>query len=195
MAEPFLGEIRMFAGNFIPRNWAFCNGGEMSINQNSALFSLLGITYGGNGTSTFGLPDLSGRAAVGSGQAPGLSSYPLGLKIGTENVTLSAAEMPTHTHTVSKDEIDLEVTVANDSGDEHTPTAGTHISKSYAGAFQVDTEWFTESDQNLVKLGGVVGSGSVVTEDTGLSKPHYNVQPSLAVYYIIALEGLYPSRS
>src|SRR3954468_23228168 len=100
MSEPFLGEIRMFGGNFAPRGWAFCNGQILSIAQNTALFSLLGTTYGGNGQTTFGLPDLRGRVAVSAGQGPGLSNYSLGELAGSESVTLTSANMPAHNHSV-----------------------------------------------------------------------------------------------
>ena len=98
MAEPFLGQLMLFGGNFAPRGWALCNGQILAINQNTALFSLLGTTYGGNGQTTFALPDLRGRAPLHAGQGPGLSPYALGQVGGTENVTLLATEMPAHTH-------------------------------------------------------------------------------------------------
>src|SRR5271166_127685 len=98
MAEPFLGQIILFAGNFAPRGWAFCDGSLLSISQYTALFSILGTTYGGNGTTNFALPDLRGRAAVGFGQAPGLSNYILGEQTGSETVALTGPQMPVHTH-------------------------------------------------------------------------------------------------
>src|SRR5438132_384897 len=101
MSEPFLGEIRMFCGNFNPRGWALCNGQLLSIAQNTALFSILGTTYGGNGQTTFALPDLRGRVPVHPGQGPGLSMYNLGENGGAESVTLTAAQMPAHQHTVT----------------------------------------------------------------------------------------------
>src|SRR3954471_16909667 len=96
-----IGEIRLFAGNFAPRNWAFCNGQLMPIAQNTALFSILGTTFGGNGQTTFGLPDFRGRVSVGTGQGTGLTNHDLGEQSGTENVTLSTAQMPAHTHTIA----------------------------------------------------------------------------------------------
>src|SRR4051812_19628298 len=101
MSEPFLAEIMIFAGNFAPRGWAFCNGQILSIAQNTALFSLLGTTYGGNGQTTFALPDLRGRVPIGVGQGPGLSSISLGEVGGTENVTLLTTQMPMHDHTAT----------------------------------------------------------------------------------------------
>src|SRR5688572_5350285 len=101
MSEPFIGEIIMFAGNFAPRGWAFCSGQLLSIAQNTALFSILGTTYGGNGQTTFALPDLRGRCPVHQGQGPGLSNYSLGQVGGTESVTLIASQLPPHSHTVA----------------------------------------------------------------------------------------------
>ena len=98
MASPFIGQITLFAGNFAPRGWAFCNGQLLSIAQNTALFSILGTTYGGNGQTTFALPDLRGRVPVHAGQGPGLSNYDLGQQGGAESVTLTTAQMPAHTH-------------------------------------------------------------------------------------------------
>src|SRR5438105_10342167 len=103
MSEPFLGQIMLFGGNFAPRGWAFCNGQIMSIAQNTALFSLLGTTYGGDGITTFALPDLRGRAPVGQGQGPGLSNITLGEASGTESITLTIANMPGHNHTLGCD--------------------------------------------------------------------------------------------
>src|SRR5215207_9632471 len=100
MSEPFIGEIRMFGGNFAPRGWAFCEGQLLSIAQNTALFSILGTTYGGNGTTTFALPDLRGRVPIQPGQGPGLSPYTLGQMSGQENVTLLITNIPAHTHTL-----------------------------------------------------------------------------------------------
>src|SRR5438270_2669849 len=98
MSEPFLGEIRMFGGNFAPRGWSLCNGQLLPIAQNTALFSLLGTTYGGNGQTTFALPDLRGRVPLHWGQGPGLSNYDLGEQTGTESVTLLSTQMPAHSH-------------------------------------------------------------------------------------------------
>src|SRR5215472_14207563 len=103
MSLPFLGEIFMFAGNFAPRGYALCNGQLMSIQQNTALFSILGTTYGGNGTTTFALPDLRGRSPIGTGQGPGLTDIVLGEMAGTENVTLTTNNMPSHTHSLNAD--------------------------------------------------------------------------------------------
>src|SRR6188508_951854 len=116
--EGMIGEVRMFAGNFAPKNWAFCQAQVIAIASNTALFSILGTTYGGNGTTTFGLPDLRGRVCIGPGQGPGLSNYALGEMAGTQNVTLMINEIPAHTHAANGTFSPL---VNNGSGDESNP--------------------------------------------------------------------------
>jgi microcystin-dependent protein len=169
-----IGEIRMFAGNFAPRGWAFCQGQILSIAQNTALFSILGTTYGGNGQTTFALPDLRGRAAVGQGQGPGLSPYYLGQKAGMENTTLLASQLPAHTHVLNAVEA---------GGNQASPagalpaveSTGTSLNYSTAGPS-------TSLNPNAV---GVAGG----------SQPFSIMQPYLAVNYIIALEGIFPARN
>jgi len=180
--EPFLGEVQIFAGNFAPRGWAFCDGQLLPIAQNTALFSLLGTTYGGDGRTTFGLPDLRGRAAMHPGRGPGLASRRLGEKVGTETVTLTTAQIPSHSHTgtTSTTKIDLSTNVGtSDTSD------GQHIG-NHLGAFNEDAT-------PDAKLGGVT-SGTTIN-NTGGGQPHNNMQPSTTVNYIIALQGFFPSRS
>ena len=180
--KPFLGEVQIFAGNFAPRDWAFCDGQLLPIAQNTALFSLLGTTYGGDGRTTFGLPDLRGRAAMHPGRGPGLASRRLGEKVGTETVTLTTAQIPSHSHTgtTSTTKIDLSTNVGtSDTSD------GQHIG-NHLGAFNEDAT-------PDAKLGGVT-SGTTIN-NTGGGQPHNNMQPSTTVNYIIALIGIYPSRS
>ena len=180
--KPFLGEVQIFAGNFAPRDWAFCDGQLLPIAQNTALFSLLGTTYGGDGRTTFGLPDLRGRAAMHPGRGPGLAPRRLGEKVGTETVTLTTAQIPSHSHTgtTSTTKIDLSTNVGtSDTSD------GRHIG-NHLGAFNEDAT-------PDAKLGGVT-SGTTIN-NTGGGQPHNNMQPSTTVNYIIALQGLYPSRS
>ena len=167
MSEPFIGEIILFAGNFAPRGWALCNGQILAISQNTALFSILGTTYGGNGQTTFALPDLRGRVPVHPGQGPGLSPYDLGQAGGTETVTLNVAEMPQHTH-------------------PQPATNGEQTTNRPNGA--------------LPARGGVyaqTSDGSTLTPPSpvGGSQPHNNIQPYLGLNYIIALEGIFPSRN
>ncbi len=166
--DPFLGEIRMFGGNFAPRGWALCDGQLLPISKYSALFSILGTTYGGDGRTTFGLPDLRGRVPVHAGRGPGLSDYRLGKKGGQETVTLTTSEMPSHHHGL---------------------VAGSNSSASQASG-------------NLIAAQGQFSTGSpgsamhqASLQNTGGSQPHTNIQPYLAVHYIIALQGIYPSRS
>ena len=174
MSDPFLGEIRLFPYNFAPRGWAFCNGQIMAISQNTALFSLLGTTYGGNGTTNFALPDLRGRVAVSSGQGPGLSSYVLGQQSGSENTTLLQAQMPAHSHTVSP--------AANDAAASVTRPGGAVMARVstaiYAGAGD-----------------GSTTMAASTTSNTGGNQPHTNIQPLLVLNYCIALQGIFPSRS
>jgi microcystin-dependent protein len=175
MSEPFIAEIRIFAGNFAPRGWAFCQGQILPIAQNTALFSLIGTTYGGDGRSTTRLPDLQGRAPMHPGRGPGLSSRRLGQKIGTETVTLNALQIPNHTHTLK---------AQNAEADFDNPTNAKVLGKSKGGqVYQNNTT------DNLVDM----ATGSLSNSGGGLA--HTNMQPNLNLNYIIALVGLYPSRS
>ena len=174
MSEPFIGEIRRFAGNFAPRGWALCDGQLLPIAQNTALFSLLGTTYGGDGRTSFGLPDLRGRVPVHPGNGPGLSPYKLGQKGGAEKVTLQTTQIPSHNHAVECVSAEGNVGVPAD----HLPgseTAGT-----------VDF-WSNANADGTMKA-------SMIKDNSG-GQGHANVQPYLAVNYIIALQGLFPSRN
>ncbi len=172
-AEPFIGEIALYPYNFAPRGWAFCNGQILSIAQNTALFSLLGTTYGGNGQTTFALPDLRGRVPLSSGQGPGLSNYDLGQTGGDESVTLNPAEMPAHNHLVA---------VHNNSGNYARPN------DRVPGRLSGGTTGYAAA-----------GNGSYMHPSTlsvlGGGQPHTNVQPYLTLNYCIALEGIFPSRN
>lgn len=190
MAEPFIASIIMFGGNFGPRGWALCQGQILSIAQNTALFSLLGTTYGGNGQTTFALPDLRSRVPVGQGQGPGLSSYSLGQQAGTENVTLTTAQMPAHTHTAtatstlnaSTTKATLQTPVADAVFGKAVDNVGTAVPLIYCPAGTAAT----------VPL---AGAGTVTNSITGGSQPHNNIQPYLCINFIIALEGIFPSRN
>ena len=171
--EPFLGSLMIFAGNFAPRGWAFCNGQLLSIAQNTALFSLLGTTYGGDGVTTFALPDLRGRAPIHFGQGPGLSNYVLGEASGTENVTLVISNLPAHSHTVN----------ASIRGDgSRSPTNNLLASPA------PDTNLYTATAADTTMNPTMIGP-------TGGSQPFNNMQPFLTLNYCIALEGIFPSRS
>lgn len=176
MSEPYVAQITMFAGNFAPRGWAFCDGQLLAVSQNDALFSLLGTIYGGDGRTTFGLPDLRGRAAMHAGNGPGLSSYRLGAKGGQERVTLTTNQMPSHNHDVTMRAEMRGGSVTDPAG--NMLAAGSPIYRGNAAADDVDM------DPGMIRQGNVGGS-----------QPHNNLSPFLAVNYIIALFGIYPSRS
>jgi microcystin-dependent protein len=172
MSEPFIGEIRAFGFTFAPRGWAFCNGQILPIAQNTALFALLGTTYGGNGQTTFALPNLQGRVPIHQGQGPGLSIYNLGQTGGAETVTLVSAELPTHTHSVK-------------------------ASSSAAASGIATNNFLAVARSNIyAPIGGTAQQMSVTAiAATGGNQPHENRQPCLAVNYCIALQGIFPSRN
>jgi microcystin-dependent protein len=171
VSEPFVGEIRMFGFNFAPQGWAMCNGQTLPISQNQALFSLLGTTYGGNGQTTFQLPDLRGRLANHAGQGTGLSPYVLGQNGGTENVTLVQGQMPTHAHSV----------LANGSPATATRPGGAVLARTTADIYAAAPDGTTMN-------AGMIGTA-------GGSQPHPNLQPYLTVNFCIALQGIFPSRN
>jgi microcystin-dependent protein len=181
MAEPFLGEIRMFGGNFAPTGWALCNGQLLSISQYAALFSLLGTTYGGNGTSTFGLPNLQGQTAIHWGTSRSGTSYVIGEVGGAENVTLLQNQMPQHNHTVS---------VSNQAGTVTDPTNAIPAQINTGSAKTPATTALGYS--NAGPTGAMAAN---VVSIAGGSVPHSNMQPFQCVTFIIALVGLYPSRN
>lgn len=172
--DGIIGEIRLFAGNFAPRNWAFCNGQILSIAQNTALFSLLGTTYGGNGQTTFALPDLRGRVAVSSGQSTTGRSYTLGETGGTETNTLLVSQMPAHVHQVT-------VSQPVNSGDGNTDDPTGNYPAASKNGYSTSTNASGPAQTITV---GIAGS----------SQPMNNVQPYLGLNYIICIYGVYPSR-
>lgn len=183
--EPFIGMICIFGFNFAPRDWAFCQGQLLSIASNSALFALLGTTYGGNGVQTFGLPDLRGRVPLGQGQGPGLSNYVIGQAAGSENTTLTALNLPQHTHQVS-----VSIPVSGTPGTEFLPANG--LSNLAAGLDGSGLEVMsytqaatTASLKPFVANTGIAGSSSAFS----------NMQPYLVMNYCIALQGIFPSRN
>jgi len=181
-SDPFLGEVVLFAGNFAPRGWAFCEGQLLSINQNQALFSLLGTTYGGDGRTTFALPDLRGRLAIHKGNGPGLNDRRLGQKLGTETETLNVTQLPSHSHVATST---TEIAVSTAAGVESTGN-GNFIA-IHPNAFN------TNATVGAV-LGGVSSSTPTAIGNTGGGQSHNNIQPSIAIHYIIALVGVYPNR-
>ena len=175
MSDPFVGEIKLFGGSFAPAGWAFCWGQLMPISENETLFNLIGTTYGGDGQETFAVPDLASRVPVHAGQGPGISqTYQIGEKAGTESVTLTTNQIPSHTH---------------------TPTcAATGQSASPIGALLADAV----STQNGVRIYSTQGQNtpmsSAAISSVGGSQPHDNIQPSLGLSFIISLFGIFPHQ-
>ena len=169
MSEPFLAEIKIVGFNFAPRGWAFCDGQLLPINQNQSLYSLLGTTYGGDGITSFALPELRGRTPIHVGQDGAGSSHPLGQKSGEELHSLSSAEMPQHKHAAN---------VSDVSGDAPIPIDNTLGEYNNMG----------NSGSNLINLGNAINNA-------GSGQGHQNMQPYLALSYCIALQGLFPSRN
>jgi len=178
MSEPFLGEIRMFGGNFAPTGWALCNGQLLSIAQNTALFSILGTTYGGNGQTTFGLPNLQGRFAMHWGNGAGLSPRTLGEMSGTENVTMLSTQMPSHTHTVN---------ARSDDGNTDTPT-GAVWARAVDGSSNGVSAYSSGLPPNATMAPTAINA-------SGGNQPLPVMNPYLCVTFIIALQGIFPSRS
>ena len=175
MADPFVAEIRMFAGNFAPKGWAGCDGQILPISQNTALFSLLGTTYGGDGKSTFALPNLEGSSPMEQGQGQGLSLRDLGEVGGTENVTLIQTEMPVHNHFVTS--------YSDDPADVSVPSPAALL-----GLAQALTPYRPAADAGVTM-------NPLEVSITGGSLPHNNMMPYLTVFFIIALQGVFPPRS
>jgi microcystin-dependent protein len=171
MSEPFVGEIRMFAGNFAPRGWAFCDGQLLAVSQNDALFSLLGTIYGGDGRTTFGLPELRGRIPLHQGTGSGLSNRRLGSKSGAEKETLTTNQLASHTH-----DLNANTAAATDSAPQGKVLADPTPARIYDPA-----------NQNA-------SAATTIIANTGGSRSHTNLMPTLCVHFIIALVGIYPSR-
>ncbi len=175
MADPFVAEIRIFPFNFAPKGWAWCNGQLLPISQNTALFSLLGTTYGGDGKSNFALPNLEGSAPIHAGQGPGLSLYDLGQSGGSETVTLLSSEMPAHPHTLRCQ--------SQDPADQPAPSPA----RTFA-ASQNSTAYGPSNGTPLVQM------APQALTPTGGSLPHNNMMPYLTLYFNIALQGVFPPR-
>ncbi len=171
--EGTIGEVRLFGGNFAPRAWAFCEGQLLAISSNDALFSILGTMYGGDGRTTFALPDLRSRAMVGVGHGPGLSDYRIGQKGGAEDVTITVAQLPSHNHMVN----------AYDQPANKQQPGGHILSREAAGA----TAPYSDRSPNTTMRSTMIGNA-------GGYQSHNNLQPLIAIHYIICLYGIYPSR-
>ena len=175
MSDPYIGEIRLFAGNFAPANWSFCDGSLIRIADNQALFAVIGTTYGGDGVTTFALPDFRGRVGINQGQGPGLSNYNLGQSAGTVDVTLTTASTPTHNHA-----FDTAGTSAS------TPTAGPSV--SFANTTGQNVMYVKDGVSGASKASP---AGNTVGKSGG-SMPHDNLMPGLSVNYIISMYGIFP---
>ncbi|CAL2056443.1 phage tail protein [Tenacibaculum sp. 190524A05c] len=194
--DQMLGEVRIFAGNFAPRGWAFCEGQLLAISSHSALFSLLGTMYGGDGRTTFALPDLRGRVAVSAGQTPGFAFYAQGQRGGSEKITLTTAQMPSHNHGITltglTGGVDIPVNTVDGEADDNTPG-------SAVLAVNPDQDNYSNTVTPNAKYGGqtipVAISGNATISNNGGSQQVNIVQPYLPVRYIIALQGYFPSRS
>jgi microcystin-dependent protein len=172
MADPFVAEIRIFPFNFPPKGWAWCDGQLLPISQNTALFSLLGTTYGGNGKSNFALPDLQGRAPMHPGQGPGLSLHDLGETGGSDTVTLLESEIPAHSHSLRANTIDA--------ADTNVPSPTAVFAQSTGGTLYQAASNASMSFEALAPAGG--------------DQPHNNLMPYLTFYFNIALQGVFPPR-
>lgn len=170
MSEPFIAEVRIFAGNFAPRGWAFCDGQLLPIAQNTALFSLIGTTYGGDGRTTTALPNLQGRAPMHPGRGPGLTARQLGQRTGVETVSLSQAQIPSHTHTLRGN---------SQRGGTGSPSQAV-LDNSSMPAYGSATNLTSMNSNTVARTGG--------------GQDHLNMQPFLSINFIISLQGLYPSR-
>jgi microcystin-dependent protein len=169
---PYLGEIGLFAFSYAPHNWAMCNGQILAINTNSALFSLLGNYFGGNGTTTFALPDLRGRAPMHNGQGPGLSNYPMGLQAGAESVTLAVNNLPAHTHNIQ---------AYSGTGGELSPA------NNFIAGYDEGVRTFGSSAADVMNAASV--------SNTGGGQAHNNIQPYLVLNYCIAMQGIFPTQT
>lgn len=183
MSDYFLGEIKMFGGNFAPRGFVFCNGQLLSIAQNNALFALLGTTYGGDGQTTFAAPDQRGRVPMHAGTGPGLSTYVQGQRAGTEGVTVLTTQMPQHAHAL----------VANDvQGTIDTPTNVAMPARAVQAAGGQSALLYTTAGTVPITFQAMLPQAVGVS---GGSQPHSNLMPTLAVSFIIAVQGIFPSRN
>ena len=206
--DAFIGMISPFGFNFAPRQWGMCNGALIAISQNSALFSLIGTYYGGDGRTTFGLPDLRGRSAIGYGHGPGLSSYNIGMASGFETQTLNVLQMPSHTHSAvftptAGAPLQVEVEVSTDSGETATAADGSYLATPVAGPSPQDQPekiYRSDAGTGTAVLGGVTavggsGSGVVSVGQTGGNQAFSILNPFQAINYSICMYGIFPSRN
>ena len=195
--QPFIGQIMTVGFNFAPRGWAKCDGQLLSISQNEALFSLLGTTYGGDGRTNFALPDLRGRVAIGEGQGNGLSNHNLGQRGGVENVTLTQAEIPNQTYSADLSNLKGKIAFSTDNGDTSTPSTDNVFAVGIVtkGRNSLGDAKIYKNASISDQTKDIDVSGTVTINNGGGSKGHSNIQPFLALNYVIALTGIFPSRN
>jgi len=201
MIDVFIGMIASFGFSFAPNNWSKCEGQMTAIAQFQALYSLLGTAYGGDGRVNFALPDLRGRTPIGQGDGPGLTSRPIGQKVGTETVTMTTAHLPSHTHTATFTPggggSPVNVQVSTNNGNKVTPASGDYLAATAKGFDTFNT--YTDTPGTTVALGGVTGGGGgggvVTVNNAGNSYPLPNMQPFLVINWCISMLGTYPSRN
>lgn len=190
MYEDFLGSIKIFAGSYAPKNWAFCNGQLLLISEYEALFSILETRYGGDGHTTFGLPDFRGRLSVGAS-----AEIPLASMGGAETHTLTVAEIPAHRHNISVSSNRVRVSAEN--ATQATITTGSSLAAPVEsrGRMKVSTEGFTNSSSSIALNNKTIDIGDLTLQNAGEGIPHENRMPSLGMSYVICIEGIYPFRS
>ena len=200
--DTFIGQIIMFAGNFAPRDWAFCDGQLLQISENQSLYSILGTTYGGDGRTTFGLPDFRGRVPIGQGQGNGLTTRRMGEQIGIEDVTLSTAQMPIHSHaaktTISGSSVTAKLKSSSYEGTTNVPLNNYLAKPNNIGLQSInmyDSSADIEMASDAIEIDLSAVTANTTSDDTGGNSAHNNIQPSLVMNYIICVNGVYPSRS
>jgi len=196
MNNPFIGQVTLFAGNFPPRAFAFCQGQLLPIASNTALFSILGTTYGGDGRTTFALPDLRGRCAIHPGRGPGLSTYVLGERQGIETVNLNLLQLPSHSHlTANNAATDQHVLLSRDQAVRVEPNAGDVLAAATEDTFGGNNVKAFGPATNTVNGQTISANAGLSLQNTGGNQSHENRRPFIAINYIIALQGTYPARS
>ena len=191
--EEYIGILKIFAGNFPPKNWSFCHGQTLPISSNTALFSILGVTYGGDGRTTFKLPDLRGRVPVGAGTGPGIEAIQAGQLLGRSNTQLTTDNLPNHTHTVEvTNPGGVKIPVNTGAGDADTSDPSEGVIANVGGEF-----YATKATENAVYSGNAIPNSGIeiAVGNTGGNTPFTNMQPRLGVNYIICIYGLYPPRN
>lgn len=195
--DQLMASIMGWGPNWAPRSWALCQGQLLAISSNTALFSLLGTTYGGDGRTTFGLPDLRARVPIGAGQSPGTSFWPLGAKAGSENQTLTQLEMPVHNHTATLQNATASLPASSSDGTTGTPTGSEIFAAPRVASGPVNTlaEAYAPSSAANTSLHPAAVNGSVTVGNAGGGQPFSVVQPLQVISWIIAIQGIFPSRN